>query len=117
MVCYATRRTGMSLLFLAVVPGVGQAQEFTQRGFAEVKATGYPQTTANDDTQVVGEALLRYEAAARPVSWLRLNGSIDAGRIPTIRRNGTGSAGRTGRSSGPRVRPSGASTPRSREVR
>ena len=49
-----------------------------QKGFAEVRGIGYPQTTANDDTQVVGEALLRYEAAAKPVSWLRLNGSIDA---------------------------------------
>ena len=63
---------------LAAVPAAAQAQVFTQKGFLEVKGTGYPQTTANDDTQVVGEALLRYEAAAKPASWLRLNGSIDA---------------------------------------
>ena len=55
-----------------------EAQVFTQKGFVEAKGTGYPQTTANDDTQLVGEALLRYEAAAKAASWLRLNGSIDA---------------------------------------
>ncbi|MFO7694004.1 MAG: hypothetical protein R6V57_13025 [Vicinamibacterales bacterium] len=64
--------------FLAAAPLAVSAQVFTQKGFAEAKGTGYPQTTANDDTQFVGEALLRYETAAKPASWLRLNGSIDA---------------------------------------
>jgi hypothetical protein len=63
---------------LAAVPAAAHAQVFTQKGFVEAKGTAYPQTTAIDDTQVVGEALLRYEAAARPASWLRLNGSLDA---------------------------------------
>ena len=61
-----------------LAPLHAEAQVFTQKGFLEAKATGYPQTTANDDTQLVGEALLRYEAAAKAASWLRLNGSIDA---------------------------------------
>jgi hypothetical protein len=61
---------------LSPVPSA--AQVFTQKGFAEVQGIGYPQTTAKDDTQLVGEALLRYEAAARPASWFRLNGSLDA---------------------------------------
>ncbi len=63
---------------LALLPLYAHAQAFTQKGFIEAKGIGYPQTTANDDTQVVGEALLRYEAAAKPAAWLWLNGGIDA---------------------------------------
>ncbi len=75
----ATRRPAEPSLLLAAVPGVAQAQVVLPEGLRRGRrGTGYPQTTANDDTQVVGEALLRYEAAARPASWLRLNGSIDA---------------------------------------
>jgi hypothetical protein len=64
-------------LLLLSLPASAQAQVFTQKGFVEAQGIGYPQTTANDDTQLVGEALLRYEAAVRPASWLRLNGSLD----------------------------------------
>ena len=65
----------LAALFTAVPAA---AQVFSQRGFVEAKGIGYPQTTANDSTQLVGEALLRYEAAVRPAAWLRLNGGIDA---------------------------------------
>ena len=63
---------------LAAVPLAAGAQVFSQRGFLETQAIAYPQTTAVDDTQLVGEALLRYEASARPAPWLRVNGGIDA---------------------------------------
>jgi hypothetical protein len=63
---------------LAAVPAAAQAQVFSQKGFVEAQGIAYPQTTAKDDTQLVAEALLRYEAAVRPASWLRLNGSLDA---------------------------------------
>jgi hypothetical protein len=63
---------------MLAAPGAALGQVFSQKGFVEGKGIFYPQTTANDDTQVVGEALLRYEAGLRPASWLRLNGSIDA---------------------------------------
>ena len=63
---------------LALLPLYAHAQAFTQKGFLEAKGIAYPQTTAIDDTQFVGEALLRYEAAARPAPWLWLNGGIDA---------------------------------------
>jgi hypothetical protein len=61
-----------------LLPGIVEAQVFSQKGFVEAQGIGYPQTTANDSTQFVGEALLRYEAAARPASWFRLSGSLDA---------------------------------------
>jgi hypothetical protein len=67
-----------ALVLLALAPVCAQAQVFTQKGFLETQAIAYPQTTAVDDTQLVGEALLRYEASARPAPWLRLNGGIDA---------------------------------------
>ena len=102
---------------LPLVPVAGQAQVLTQKGFVEAKGTGYPQTTAIDDTQAVGEALLRYEAAARPAPWLRLNGSIDA-RADTHQPDGMGRR-QLERPVGEAARswPSGASTPRSREAR
>ena len=78
MVCSATRHTCLLLVLLAATPSIGGAQGFSQKGFVEGQGIFYPQTTAKDDTRVVGEALLRYEAAARPASWLRLNGAIDA---------------------------------------
>jgi hypothetical protein len=67
---------GVLAALLAAVPAA--AQVFTQKGFAEVQGIGYPQTTAKDDTQLVGEALLRYEATVRPAAWFRLSGSLDA---------------------------------------
>ncbi|MCX6550352.1 MAG: hypothetical protein NTY02_04975 [Acidobacteria bacterium] len=54
------------------------AQTISQKGFVELKGIGYPQTTPQDDTQAVGEALLRYEVSAKPAAWFRLSGSIDA---------------------------------------
>jgi hypothetical protein len=53
------------------------AQSLSQKGVVEVRTTFYPQETANDDTQAVAEGLLRYEAAARPASWLKLTGVVD----------------------------------------
>ena len=65
------------LLLLSLRP-CAQAQTLSQKGYFEAQAIAYPQTTANDTTQAVGEVLLRYEAAARPASWFRVNGAIDA---------------------------------------
>ncbi len=77
------------------------AQVLSQKGFAEALGIGYPQTTARDDTQLVGEALLRYEAALRPASWVRLNGSIDARADTHEQTEWDASAGATGRSREP----------------
>jgi hypothetical protein len=54
------------------------AQSVSQRGFAEGRLFFYPQTTAADTAQAVGEALLRYEPTVRPTSWLRIAGGFDA---------------------------------------
>ena len=79
--CYRLLATGYWLLAIAAVvlaPLYAEAQVFSHKGFLEAQGIGYPQTTANDDTQLVGETLLRYEASVRTASWLRLNGSLDA---------------------------------------
>jgi hypothetical protein len=79
MVCSATRHTGLLLVLLVATPSIGIAQGFSQKGFAEVQGIGYPQTTAKDSTQLVGEAA----------------------PTPTSRPTGTASAGATDPSSGP----------------
>jgi hypothetical protein len=67
-------------LWLAVAPVVVpvSAQTLSQKGFLELKGIAYPQTTPQDSTQAVGEALLRYEASARPAAWVKTTGVIDA---------------------------------------
>ena len=72
---------GVVLLCLLAAAPV-RAQDVTQKGFADFKAVAYPQTTTVDPTQLVGEALLRYEVSARPAGWLKLDGGID-GRADT----------------------------------
>jgi hypothetical protein len=54
------------------------AQPFSQRGFFEDLTTFYPRTAPNDSAHVVSEVLFRYEASYQPVSWLKLNGALDA---------------------------------------
>jgi len=76
----ATSRSKLSIMaaLLTLLPLHAHAQVLSQKGFVEAKGIGYPQTTTIDDTQFVGEALLRYEAAVKPAAWLWLNGGIDA---------------------------------------
>jgi hypothetical protein len=54
------------------------AQALSQKGFLELKGIAYPQTTPQDSTQTVGEALLRYEASGKPAGWLKVSGALDA---------------------------------------
>jgi hypothetical protein len=60
------------------------AQTFTSRGFVDGRLFFYPQSAPDDPTNVVGEALIRYEPSWRPESWLRVNAALDA-RIDTHR--------------------------------
>lgn len=62
---------------LGWLPAPAAAQAFEQRGFAEAVLTGYPLEAAVDPTQVVIEALFRYEATWRR-GGLKLDGSLDA---------------------------------------
>jgi hypothetical protein len=75
------------LLSLAAAPSVAAAQTVAQRGFLEIQAIDYPQAAANDDTRVVGEALLRYEVSGKPLPWLRIWAGADA-RSDTHRQTG-----------------------------
>jgi hypothetical protein len=60
-------------------PGVpASAQDVAQKGFLDVKAIAYPQTTALDATRAIGEALLRHDMMVKPAGWLKLVGVFDA---------------------------------------
>jgi hypothetical protein len=72
---------GVVLGWLAA-PLAASGQDYTGRGFAEVRAFAYPQTTPGDLERVVAEGLLRYEGSYRVTSWLRVAGALDA-RIDT----------------------------------
>jgi hypothetical protein len=71
------------LLVLLAVAAPATAQDLTYRGFGEVQSAVYPQTTPQDDDRVSVEGRLRFEPAYRPVSWLMLEGSVDA-RVDTL---------------------------------
>lgn len=68
------------ILVLAILAtsGAARAQDFTQRGFAEVSTILYPQVVPGDSTRVVADALLRYEVRFRVAPWLRVAGGLDA---------------------------------------
>jgi len=65
-----------ALALAAAWPGFGQA--FSQRGFVETRFVAYPQTAPGDRGRAVAEALLRYEAAWKPLPGWRFAGSFDA---------------------------------------
>ena len=66
-----------AVLALASV-GVASAQEFSYRGFAELRSIVYPQTTPQDDDRVAVEERVRFDAAYKPAPWLTLAGSSEA---------------------------------------
>jgi hypothetical protein len=53
------------------------AQDFTYRGFAELRSIVYPQTTPQDDDHVALEERVRLDAAYKPAPWLTLAGSVE----------------------------------------
>jgi hypothetical protein len=71
------RAVTLALLGAALLPGSASAQVFSQKGFAELRGTAYPQAASNDDTRAVGEFLFRYETTVRPASWLSMTGIAD----------------------------------------
>ena len=66
------------LLALLLAASAAAAQDFTQRGYLEIRNFIYPQTAPNDSAHYVGEAMFRWEAAYKLNSLFRINGSIDA---------------------------------------
>jgi hypothetical protein len=72
-----------ALLLLLVFARPANAQEFVYRGFVQIQAKAYPQTTPQDNRRAGVEALVRVEPAYKPADWLTLSGSVDA-RIDTF---------------------------------
>ncbi len=72
------------VLILALAHGpMADAQEFSYRGFAEVRSILYPLTTPQDAERFSLEGRIRFDPAFRPVSWLALSGSLE-GRLDNI---------------------------------
>jgi len=71
------------LFVLLMMPSIGRAQIFSQRGFVEARGLVYPQTTPADDRRAGADVLVRYEPSVRPAPWLSIAASFDA-RIDTL---------------------------------
>jgi hypothetical protein len=65
-------------VLIALAPLLLSAQSFTQRGFLDLRAIGYPETTPGDSGRAIAESLFRYEASYRITPALRLAGALDA---------------------------------------
>jgi hypothetical protein len=63
---------------LVLVGAAGAAQDFTQRGFLDVRLLAFPQTAPNDSSHAIADALFRYEASRAVLPALRLHGAFDA---------------------------------------
>ena len=73
------RRIRVVALILALAPvDVADAQEFTYRGFTEVRSMVYALTAPRDDSRLAVEGRVRFEPAYRPVRWLTLEASVGA---------------------------------------
>jgi hypothetical protein len=69
---------GLALLASLLLPRTARAQEFTSRGFAEIRTAVYPQVTPQDDDRLAIEAQIRFEPAYKPADWLTLSASTGA---------------------------------------
>jgi hypothetical protein len=76
-------RVALVALFLLSAAVSSSAQDFTYRGFSEVRAMGYPQVTPQDGQRVSLEGHVRFEPAFKPVQWLTLSSSVEA-RIDNV---------------------------------
>lgn len=68
----------MRTAILAALAGCLAAQDFQQRGYLDFRGTFFPQHGANDSGHAIGDALFRYEAAAKLTPWFKLDGALDA---------------------------------------
>jgi hypothetical protein len=53
------------------------SSRFTQRGFLEGQGWAFPQTAANDATQLIGDALFRDEVFIKPARWIQFAAGLD----------------------------------------
>jgi hypothetical protein len=77
------RRSAVVQLMLLTCAASAGAQSLSYRGFAELRATGYPQTTPRDDDQIVADGHVRFDLAYRAADWLAFSSSID-GRTDNV---------------------------------
>jgi hypothetical protein len=54
------------------------AQDFSQRGYLETQVSIFPQTTPNDSSHAVGDAIFRWDVNYKVESWLTFSGGIQA---------------------------------------
>ena len=73
---FARQLLASCFLLLTSCPSAS-AQSLSQKGFVELRGTGYAQETPVDTRRAVGELLFRYEASARPASWLTFGGAAE----------------------------------------
>jgi hypothetical protein len=66
-----------AVLAILIAAATCAAQDYTQRGFLEVRGTFYPQKADKDDTKTTGESLFRYEGFYKPAATLELAGAFD----------------------------------------
>ena len=71
-------RCASVLLFVLGLGVSVAAQDFTYRGFSELRATTYLEKTPRDDDRLVVEGHVRFETAYKPITWLTLSSSVDA---------------------------------------
>jgi hypothetical protein len=65
----------VALLLAPVAPAA--AQTMSQRGFADLRVTLFPQQTVTDDTQAMADVMLREEVFAKPNGWLQFAAGLD----------------------------------------
>ena len=65
------------LLAALITARAGSTQTISQRGFVEVRGTGFAQEAPNDPTRAVADLLVREEVFVRPAPWLRLAAGAD----------------------------------------
>jgi hypothetical protein len=72
-------RAVLIVLLVAATPIAddAQAQEWSQRGFVEARATGFAEEAPNDPTRAVADLLVREEVFVKPTPWLRLAAGAD----------------------------------------
>jgi hypothetical protein len=69
--------TAATLLAGLITARAGSTQTISQRGFVEVRGTGFAQEARNDPTRAVADLLVREEVFLRPAPWLRLAAGAD----------------------------------------
>jgi hypothetical protein len=73
----ARRAAVLVVLLIASLAAPAFAQNVSQRGFADARATIFAQEALNDPTQVVGDVFVREELFAKPLPWLQLAAGAD----------------------------------------